>query len=424
MNLDDIHSRDSVSDNIRYAFRERQVYVRSDNTLRYLIIRPWHLIAASCLCCAAFAWITVASVTFLFKERQVTDARSKTQQVQVHYEGRLATIQSAVTKLSSKLMLDQGAYLAKVDELRNDFVQLIDRHDRLEVFFKQGWLPIQAMENEASGASEPQTNSSLQDEDRTNQPLLRLTVAPQGGYKTHADAQQPLHDLRLQLAKLEKQQIFLVDRIIAHGEKKAAILRGVFTNIGLDPKHIAQGMKLPRNSIGGPLLPVQKGQKPQDSMDRKLLSAHMKFSEVEKLRHAISLMPVRLPFKDGYRLTSGFGFRKDPFNNVLARHTGVDLMAPYGTPIKATAAGLVIRAEMDDAYGRVVDIQHDNGIMTRYAHMSVIEVKVGERVAVHHFIGRVGTSGRSTGPHLHYETRVNKKPIDPYQFLRIVRDVL
>ena len=421
-----VNARKSVNDRLRHAFRERQVYVRSDNALRYMVIRPWHLMSAACLLCMVFAWTTITSLTFVLKERNVInaiDTRADTRVVQAQYEGRLASIQSAVTRLSSKLMLDQDAYIARVDELRGDFIRLTDRHRRLEVFFKQGWLPVQATDSQPTGSTKPKQHSGLQSEDQAALSLIRLTAAPQGGYKTDEEAQRPLDELRDHLVKFKGRQVALVDRIIVRGEKKAAVLRTAIADVGLDPAQVTKRMKLPLSFIGGPLLPVQKGEKPQDDLDRKLLSAHEKLIEVIKLRRAISLMPVRLPFKDGYRLTSGFGFRKDPFKNVLARHTGVDLMAPYGTPIKAAATGLIIRAEMDDAYGRVVDIQHDNGIMTRYAHMSVIEVKVGDRVAAHHVIGRVGTSGRSTGPHVHYETRVNDKPIDPYQFLRIVRDV-
>jgi murein DD-endopeptidase MepM/ murein hydrolase activator NlpD len=108
----------------------------------------------------------------------------------------------------------------------------------------------------------------------------------------------------------------------------------------------------------------------------------------------------------------------------LAIHAGVDLKAEHGDPVTATADGRVSRSELTDAYGKVIDIEHDNGVMTRYAHLSELGVEAGDRVRAGQFIGRVGTTGRSTGPHLHYETRIDDRPIDPYQFLRVARDVL
>ena len=407
-------------------FRERQIYVRSDTTFRYVVVRPGHQIACAGAVAIAMFWAGFTTVTYFGKQQAVSLAHNNTNRVQLLYEARLASMQSAVDALNDRLMLDQGAYVGKVDELRQEFVRLVDRHRRLEVFFKQGWIPVNAMQKDTAGASmglpkprpKPPTGTTA-----TPLPDQRAS-APVMMYKTVSEAKRPLIRVDAQFDDIEKAQNDLLNRIIILGEKKAAALRKVHETIGLDPKEVVARTELPARAIGGPLLPVQKGREPRDGLDQRVLEAHQKFSEAEKLFHALTLMPVRLPMIKGYRLTSGFGFRRDPFKNVLAMHTGVDLMAPYGTPIKAAAAGAVIRAEHADAYGRVVDIRHDNGITTRYAHMSAIDVEVGERVGVHQVVGRVGTSGRSTGPHLHYETRVNGKPIDPYQFLRIARDVL
>ena len=407
-------------------FREREIYVRSDMAMRYIVVRPWHQVACTAALTALVLWSGFVTFSYFGTHQSVSVAHSNTNRVQLLYEARLASMQNAVDDLSGRLMLDQGAFVGKVDNLRKDFARLADRHRRLEVFFKQGWLPLKALENDTAGGGgtlpkpkpKPPTGSA-------SRPLPEQRAgASVSMYETASAAEQPLVQARTGFSDIENAQNKLLNDITALGERKAAALRKVHEAIGLDPEKVIAETMLPARASGGPLLPVQQGHEPRDLLDRQVLTAHRKFSEVEKLRHALTLMPTRLPMAKGYRLTSGFGFRRDPFKNVLAMHTGVDLMAPYGAPIKATAPGTVVRAEHAVAYGRVVDIRHDNGITTRYAHMSKIKVKVGERVSVHNVVGHVGTSGRSTGPHLHYETRVHGKPIDPYQFLRIARDVL
>ena len=407
-------------------FREREIYVRSDMAMRYIVVRPVHQVACAVVLAALVLWSGFVTFSYFGTHQSVSVAHSNTNRVQLLYEARLAAMQSAVDDLNGRLMLDQGAFVGKVDILRKDFARLADRHRRLEVFFKQGWLPVKALESDTAGAGDglpkpkpkPPTGSA-------SRPLPEQRAGSSVSmYETAAAAEQPLLQARSKFGDIENAQNRLLNEITALGERKAAALRKVHEGIGLDPEKVIEATELPERASGGPLLPVQQGREPRDLLDRQVLTAHQKFSEAEKLRHALTLMPIRLPMAKGYRLTSGFGFRRDPFKNVLAMHTGVDLMAPYGAPIKATAAGKVVRAEHAVAYGRVVDIRHDNGITTRYAHMSKIAVKVGDRVEVHQIVGHVGTSGRSTGPHLHYETRVHGKPIDPYQFLRIARDVL
>lgn len=124
-------------------------------------------------------------------------------------------------------------------------------------------------------------------------------------------------------------------------------------------------------------------------------------------------LPLAAPLLGEHQITSGFGFRRDPFGMGWARHEGMDFVAPYGSPVHATAAGQVLRAEDLGPYGLAVDIDHGLGFSTRYAHLSSIAVAAGQQVQAGEAIGALGNSGRSTGPHLHYEVRVEGRPIAP-----------
>jgi murein DD-endopeptidase MepM/ murein hydrolase activator NlpD len=110
--------------------------------------------------------------------------------------------------------------------------------------------------------------------------------------------------------------------------------------------------------------------------------------------------------------------RIDPFTRGPALHTGLDFRADPGAEVRATAAGRVVSAEYSGGYGRMVEVDHGNGITTRYAHLSAMRVAPGQAVSAGTILGRVGSTGRSTGPHLHYETRIDGTPVDPQLFLR------
>jgi murein DD-endopeptidase MepM/ murein hydrolase activator NlpD len=138
--------------------------------------------------------------------------------------------------------------------------------------------------------------------------------------------------------------------------------------------------------------------------------------DVRRTVKLVSALPLRWPVRG--RLNSGFGIRRSPWSGQPERHDGIDIGIAPGTVVRAPAPGTVIAAAAGGGYGRHVRIDHGNGVVSVYAHLARTEVRVGERVARGQVIGRVGSTGRSTGPHLHYEVRVAGKPVDPRGFLQ------
>jgi murein DD-endopeptidase MepM/ murein hydrolase activator NlpD len=165
-----------------------------------------------------------------------------------------------------------------------------------------------------------------------------------------------------------------------------------------------------RGGQGGPFVAPPKAD-PPDAMTP---------DKMAELRSLMKSLPLSVPL-DSYQLESRFGPRHDPFNHRSAFHTGIDLSAPYMSPVYATAAGIVTYAGYFSDYGKVVEIDHGNGIATLYAHLHRYIVSVGQRVAEHEQIGFLGSSGRSSGPHVHYEVRVNDEPQDPEKFIGLAR---
>jgi murein DD-endopeptidase MepM/ murein hydrolase activator NlpD len=131
----------------------------------------------------------------------------------------------------------------------------------------------------------------------------------------------------------------------------------------------------------------------------------------------MDLLPTLLPISGDFVVTSGFGFRVDPMTRLPSMHEGIDFVAPVGTPILSTAPGVVLRAEHAAAYGNVVDIEHADGFVTRYAHLQAIHVQEGQVIAPQQIVGTLGNTGRSTGPHLHYEVIINGRALHPVKAL-------
>ena len=185
-----------------------------------------------------------------------------------------------------------------------------------------------------------------------------------------------------------------------------------------------------KSPSGGPFLPPDLD-RPQniESLMRdtiqlsKLNSERAKKSAADWARelHWISNMPIALPIKDVTQISSGFGMRLDPFNQTNSMHTGLDFVAPVGTTIYATGGGVIRFSGWSGFYGKSIEIDHGDGYMTRYGHASELLVVKGQRVEQHQAIARVGSTGRSTGPHLHYEVFKKNQFLNPTDFIAVVR---
>jgi murein DD-endopeptidase MepM/ murein hydrolase activator NlpD len=168
---------------------------------------------------------------------------------------------------------------------------------------------------------------------------------------------------------------------------------------------------------GGPYVPYRLAAG-ANAFERQVHRITLERAQADQLAHEVAALPIRKPVPGELDATSGFGVRIDPFVNHPAMHTGIDFRGTVGESVHATAAGTVTVAGWSGGYGRMIEIDHGNGLATRYGHLSAIEVKVGQTIKTGQVIGRVGSTGRSTGPHLHYETRINGEAVNPNRFLR------
>lgn len=221
------------------------------------------------------------------------------------------------------------------------------------------------------------------------------------------------------LAKLEGRQIAFAERLTRFADRRAARAAAAILKLGLDPKAMLRNAD--RTAMGGPLeeLATGIGGKIDPRFERLGLSLARMAALERGLDGVPQVMPARIE-----NITSGFGFRRDPFNGRGAMHSGLDFKGQTGAPIHAAADGRVSFVGKKSGYGNVVEVSHGNGLMTRYAHMSKFAAKVGQTVVAGDTIGAIGSTGRSTGPHLHFEVRINNRAVNPRPFLEYAPDVL
>jgi len=206
-------------------------------------------------------------------------------------------------------------------------------------------------------------------------------------------------------------QAAIADQTRAAARQRYRETAGALRRLGINPArfHAVAG------AIGGPYEPVAAA----DNADPRFRELFTTWRQLDQLQQGVAAIPSARPLRDNVAFTSGYGIRSDPFRGRAAMHAGIDLAGPLGTPIHATADGIVGRAEYNNGgYGNLVEINHGQGIQTRYGHLSRSVARPGQRVRRGELIGYMGSTGRSTGSHLHYEVRIDGRAVNPLPFMQ------
>jgi murein DD-endopeptidase MepM/ murein hydrolase activator NlpD len=355
-------------------------------------------------------WTIGTASYFAFREDVLTRLIARQAEMQFGYEDRIAELRAQVDRISSRQLLDQEQYEQKLD-------QIVRRQSALESRASaMGGLPdptptgsIKSPPARAGAAPEPFRAGPLKPS-----PINDMTIlgpAPDRQAR-RAGVDATLARLQASLDRVEFRQANALNSIEDKYDAKARRIRGVLADIGLDSRKFA-GVA----GTGGPLVPVRAPTN-VNGFEHQMERINLARAHVDRLTRTLSTLPLRRPLAGEIEPASGFGVRTDPFTRSPAMHTGLDLQAETGDPVRATASGTVTSAGWSGGYGKVIDIDHGNGFTTRYGHLSSIDVQVGQSVKMGQVIGKVGSTGRSTGPHLHYETRVAGEAVDPQKFLR------
>ena len=327
-------------------------------------------------------WSITTATYFAFREDVLTRLIARQAEMQFGYEDRIAELRGRIDRISGRQLIDQEQYEQKLE-------QILRRQSALEA--RAG-----AMNgvNEATGSIKqpgrtlPLKPSLLNDKGAFLMPLDRgAPIDPRTSIlaKGAGGIGGALARLQASLDRVEQRQSATLTSMAETYDSKARRIRGVLADLGVD---LGRGASV-EGGVGGPFVPVVLN-KEALGFERQLHRIKSARAMVARLTHAISSIPLRKPVDGDIDPASGFGVRMDPFTSSPAMHTGLDL----------------------------IDIDHGNGMSTRYGHLSAIDVRVGQSIRTGQIIGRIGSTGRSTGPHLHYETRVRGGAVDPQKFLR------
>jgi murein DD-endopeptidase MepM/ murein hydrolase activator NlpD len=371
-------------------------------------------------------WSVATGTYFAFREDVLTRLIGRQAEMQFAYEDRVAELRAQIDRITSRQMLDQEQFEQKLEALLRRQATLESRTSALTgdsptTGTLRGARSVPAMAPPPSAMPKPSPISDtvifVAPPDR--EARLESRGLPEGTTRMAAKATAGgldgmLNRVALALDQVEQRQSATLSMIEESVDTKARRMRGVLADLGVE---IGKTGDI-TGAIGGPFVPVKQPPAAASAFERQLYRINLARAQVERYAQTLVAVPVRKPIMGEVDMSSPFGMRMDPFMKGPAIHSGIDLRGDAGDPVRTTANGTVSIANWQGGYGKMVEIDHGNGFATRYGHLSEIEVKVGQVVRIGQTIGKIGSTGRSTGPHLHYETRINDEPIDPQKFLR------
>lgn len=425
------------------TFPEQRLFLRSDDGTRFIRLSPTTQLLAWAGSAAFVAWAIIATAVLLMDSIGSGSLRDQAAREQQLYETRLQELVSQRDARAAEAVAAQQRFnlaLAQVSRMQSDLLALEDRRRELETGIDviQSTLrrtmserddargSLEAMLTDARDGNGPATASPAEAPADVVATVDFLTAALEATASERDEmaaqaavaetyAEDMMHEMRLRDQRNDQIFTQLEDAVTISVEP----LDKMFRAAGMSTEKILETVRRGYSGQGGALSPLvmsTMGSEP----DPDTLRANAILSELDRMnlyRIAAQKLPFAVPVKDSFRFTSGFGMRWGRM------HKGTDLAAPVGTPIYASADGVVKKAGWSQGYGRMIVIEHAFGISTRYAHLSAFRVKTGQRVSRGDRIGDMGNSGNSTGPHLHYEVRVDGKAVNPMIYIKAGKNV-
>lgn len=370
-------------------------------------------------------WSAATATYFAFRDDVLTRLIARQAEMQYAYEDRIAELRAKVDRTTSRQLLDQEQFDQKLDQIMKRQTALESRATALGAMPDvTGSIPRAVPQRGDSSQSTPKPSPisdtvifvAPPDREARLESRAPAVVAPQTNQfaKNHG-FDNVLVRLTTSLDQVERRQMAVLSAVEESMDSRMRRMRGVVSDLGLNLASLEAAV--PRSAMGGPFVPIKLTAN-AGPFEKQLNRINITRAEMDRLNRTLALVPYRKPVIGEVEFTSGFGVRSDPFLGRPAMHTGLDFRAASGDPVRVTANGKVVSAGWSGGYGRMVEVDHGNGLSTRYGHLSEINVKVGETVKIGQVVGLVGSTGRSTGPHLHYETRIEGEAVDPQKFLR------
>jgi murein DD-endopeptidase MepM/ murein hydrolase activator NlpD len=398
--------------------RSCRIVLAYGRSVRYFHIRPW-LTGMALFFAGLFAVFYFAATGYLiFRDDLLAASLARQTRLKQAYEDRVASLRADIDRIASRQLLNQEDFEEQLERLVGRQALLDARQDMLAGLSRTasgvGFL--------AKDAARPASNEAKDDDLTTGS--IAPVAAPSVVFAYAGDIDngaEPLplsnEEFRLDavetsLDELAREQVAYVEDLASHVAERSEKLAAVLEEIGRATPSKGDDAE----ATGGPFVPLDSDAGPE-IFGAAVALVTAQLERFDALQETASQLPLDKPMADA-SVTSRFGMRMDPFRRRPAMHTGIDFRAPSGQPARATAAGTVVTAGYSRGYGYMVEIDHGEGLVTRYAHLSRVLAKKGQKVDRGAIVGRTGSTGRSTGPHLHYEIRIGGRAVDPMTFIR------
>lgn len=388
------------------VFPERQIYHRSGGTVHYISISPWQQAMLAAGGAALVGWTMFATASYVVGGGNTS--------FDVAEQRDVARYKRWVQELRAKDALSRTLLEERTDAFQRATAEFEQRHQTLKVLLDalegNENLEVTALRGDSANLL---VRASI---DEADERTARLRPA--------ATASLERVGVRAKIDTLRAEQEAFLDDAENLAVERAERARGV-----LRLTAVGSGRIEPDSAMGGPIVAMamptgEAFDSPEDAaFAQRVMQVAARLEEARYYEQIVSQLPLAQPVGVPSRLTSPYGMRVDPFTKRPAWHNGIDMAAYYSAPITTTGPGTVTYAGRRSGYGRMVEIDHGFGFKSRYAHLSSIKVKKGDTVAIGDTVGLMGSSGRSTGPHLHYEVWFHNKPYNPVDFLKAGRHV-
>ncbi|HEV3372224.1 MAG TPA: peptidoglycan DD-metalloendopeptidase family protein, partial [Xanthobacteraceae bacterium] len=348
-------------------------------------------------------WSAATATYFAFRDDVLTRLIARQAEMQYAYEDRIAELRAKVDRTTSRQLLDQEQFDQKLEQIMRRQTALESRATALGTIpdpsvtgsIKAPARGAASSDTTASGTPKPSPISDTvifvappDREARLESRAPIITDVPPNQFAKIQGVDNVLGRLQASLDRVESRQMAALNAVEDGMESRVRRMRGVFSDLGLDMPQLEAAT--PRAGMGGPFVPVRLSAN-AGAFERQLYRINITRAQVERLNRTLALVPYRKPVIGEVEFTSGFGVRTDPFLGRPAMHTGLDFRASTGDPVRATANGKVVSSGWSGGYGRMVEIDHGNGLSTRYGHLSEINVKVGDTIKIGQVIGAVGS---------------------------------
>ncbi|KRA05708.1 peptidoglycan DD-metalloendopeptidase family protein [Agrobacterium cavarae] len=403
--------------NLAFGKKRKQhvLILASGEKIRHVTIRPL-LVIPTLLIILVMSLGFIGSTAYLvFRDDMLGAMIARQSRMQKDYEDRIAALRSQVDQITSRQLIDQQAVEKKVETLLAQQNALSSRHGRAnELLNEEDTRSTQDEQSvtPSANAFAPQKKASLSGGASAIDRALRgpekgSTLKGSLTFSDNRDAVsgRALTRMLVSLNRIESDQLGRIASLTIGAKSRADAMADIIRSTGLKIDDKAD------DAVGGPF--VEASTNPFQASLADLDSA---LDRLETVRGTAERLPLGNP-APGRDITSRFGNRMDPFLGRPALHTGIDFRAETGADVRATGAGTVSFAGYSGGYGNMVEVDHGKGVTTRYGHLSQILVRTGEKIELSDVIGKAGSTGRSTGPHVHYEVRLNDEAVDPMRFL-------